>query len=176
TRPGDMGFDVIHMNLHKTFSTPHGGGGQGAGPIAVSDRLKPFLPTPIVTKNAGHYGWLLPKDCPETIGRLSALMGNVGVLLRAHIYISLLGKEGLLRVGEYATLNANYLMKELEKAGFKLAFPTRRATHEFILTFQKASKELGVTAMDFAKRMLDYGIHAPTVYFPLLVPECMLIE
>lgn len=176
TRPGDMGFDVIHMNLHKTFSTPHGGGGPGAGPIAVSDRLKPFLPTPIVIKKEGGYDWLLPEDCPQTIGRLSAFMGNAGVLLRAYIYIRLLGREGLVRVAEYATLNANYLMKELQKAGFKPAFPSRRATHEFILTFKKAAKELNITAMDFAKRMLDYGVHAPTVYFPLLVPECMLIE
>jgi glycine dehydrogenase subunit 2 len=177
TRPGDMGFDVIHMNLHKTFSTPHGGGGPGAGPIAVSDRLKPFLPTPIVIKKDDQtYDWLLPSDCPQSIGRLSAFMGNVGVLLRAYIYIRLLGRTGLLRVGEYATLNANYLMKQLEKAGFKPAFPNRRATHEFILTFQKVAKELGTTATDFAKRMLDYGVHAPTVYFPLLVPECMLIE
>lgn len=176
TRPGDMGFDVIHMNLHKTFSTPHGGGGPGAGPIAVSDRLKPFLPTPIVTKKGDTYTWLLSEDAPQSIGRLSAFMGNAGVLLRAYIYIRLLGRTGLIRVAEYATLNANYLMKALEKAGFKPAFPTRRATHEFILSFQSTAKELGISAMDFAKRMLDDGVHAPTVYFPLLVPECMLIE
>jgi glycine dehydrogenase subunit 2 len=171
-----MGFDVIHMNLHKTFSTPHGGGGPGAGPIAVSERLKPFLPVPLVIKKGEAYEWLLSKDAPQSIGRLSAFMGNAGVLLRAYIYIRLLGREGLIRVAEYATLNANYLMKELEKAGFKPAFPERRATHEFILSFQSTAKELGITAMDFAKRMLDEGIHAPTVYFPLLVPECMLIE
>jgi glycine dehydrogenase subunit 2 len=171
-----MGFDVIHMNLHKTFSTPHGGGGPGAGPIAVSERLKPFLPVPLVIKKGEAYEWLLSKDASQSIGRLSAFMGNAGVLLRAYIYIRLLGREGLIRVAEYATLNANYLMKALEKSGFKPAFPARRATHEFILSFQSTAKELGVTAMDFAKRMLDEGIHAPTVYFPLLVPECMLIE
>lgn len=175
-RPSDMGFDVIHMNLHKTFSTPHGGGGPGAGPVAVVDRLKPYLPLPIVAQKENIYTWLTPEDHPQTIGRLSAFMGNAGVLLRAYIYIRLLGRQGLLRVAEFATLNANYLLKELEKAGFKLAFPNRRATHEFILTFQKTAKELGVNAMDFAKRLLDYGVHAPTVYFPLLIPECMLIE
>lgn len=175
-RPSDMGFDVIHMNLHKTFSTPHGGGGPGAGPVAVSERLRPFLPIPQVSKKGDQYVWLSEQDCPQTIGRLSAFMGNVGVLLRAYIYIRLLGRTGLLRVAEFATLNANYLLKRLEKAGFIPAFPKRLATHEFILTLQKMAKEQGVNAMDFAKRLLDYGIHAPTVYFPLLVPECLLIE
>ncbi len=175
-RPSDMGFDVIHMNLHKTFSTPHGGGGPGAGPVAVSERLKPYLPIPQVGKMGDQYLWLSEQDCPQSIGRLSAFMGNVGVLLRAYIYIRLLGRAGLLRVAEYATLNANYLLKRLEKAGFIPAFPQRRATHEFILTLQKMAKEQGVNAMDFAKRLLDYGIHAPTVYFPLLIPECLLIE
>lgn len=175
-RPGDMGFDVIHMNLHKTFSTPHGGGGPGAGPVAVAERLRAFLPTPLVGRNGNQYTWLTEADCPQTIGRLSAFMGNAGVLMRAYIYIRLLGRIGLCRIAEFSTLNANYLMKRLEKAGFNLAFPQRRATHEFILTMQKSAKEWGVSAMDYAKRMLDYGVHAPTVYFPLLIPECMLIE
>jgi len=175
-RPSDMGFDVIHMNLHKTFSTPHGGGGPGAGPVAVVEKLAPFLPIPIVGKKNGQYAWLTKNDLPQTIGRLSAFMGNAGVLLRAYIYIRLLGRLGLPRVAEFAALNANYLMKRMEQAGFITAFSNRRATHEFILTFQKTAKELGINAMDFAKRLLDYGIHAPTVYFPLLVPECMLIE
>lgn len=175
-RPGDMGFDVIHMNLHKTFSTPHGGGGPGAGPVAVAERLKPFLPIPIVGKKDHQYVWLTEKDCPQTIGRLSTFMGNAGVLIRAYIYIRLLGRVGLQRIAEFSTLNANYLLKRLEKAGFTPAFANRRATHEFILTMQKSAKEWGVSAMDYAKRLLDYGIHAPTVYFPLLVPECMLIE
>ncbi|MFT3741656.1 MAG: aminomethyl-transferring glycine dehydrogenase subunit GcvPB [Gammaproteobacteria bacterium] len=175
-RPSDMGFDVIHMNLHKTFSTPHGGGGPGAGPIAVVERLKPFLPMPIVAQQNGKWVWLTEKNAPQSIGRLSTFMGNVGVLLRAYIYIRLLGKEGLHRVAEFATLNANYLFKRLQDIGFIAAYPKRRATHEFILTFQKAAKEWHTSAMDFAKRLLDYGIHAPTVYFPLLVPECMLIE
>lgn len=175
-RPGDMGFDVVHMNLHKTFSTPHGGGGPGAGPVAVAEHLVPYLPIPIVDKLRGQYIWLSEQDLPQTIGRLSAFMGNAGVLIRAYIYIRLLGRTGLQQVAEYATLNANYLMKRLCDAGFLTAFPGRRATHEFILTFKQSAKELGITAMDYAKRLLDYGIHAPTVYFPLLIPECMLIE
>ena len=175
-RPGDMGFDVIHMNLHKTFSTPHGGGGPGSGAIGVSERLAPFMPTPIVGKEGDTYRWLTEKDLPQSIGRLSAWMGNAGVLLRAYVYARMLGREGMKRVGEFATLNANYLMVELKKAGFELAFPNRRASHEFIVTLKKEAKELGLTAMDLAKRLLDYGFHAPTTYFPLLVPECLLIE
>jgi glycine dehydrogenase subunit 2 len=175
-KPGDMGFDVIHMNLHKTFSTPHGGGGPGAGPVGVSERLIPYLPVPMVAKSDNRYRVVTEKDHPETIGRLSAFMGNAGVLLRAYIYARLLGSEGMTRVADYATLNANYMMARLEKAGFDLAFPNRKATHEFIVTLKKQAKELNVTAMDFAKRLLDYGYHAPTTYFPLLVPECFLIE
>lgn len=175
-KPGDMGFDVIHMNLHKTFSTPHGGGGPGAGPVGVSERLIPYLPVPMVTKVDEQYHVVTEKSNVQSIGRLSAFMGNSGVLLRAYIYARLLGRDGMTRVAEYATLNANYMMKELEKAGFELAFPNRKATHEFIVTLKKQAKELNVNAMDFAKRLLDYGFHAPTTYFPLLVPECFLIE
>jgi len=177
-KPGDMGFDVIHMNLHKTFSTPHGGGGPGAGPVGVSERLIPYLPVPMVTKveDENEYIIVTEKNNAQSIGRLSAFMGNAGVLLRAYIYARLLGRDGMTRVAEYATLNANYMMKQLEKAGFELAFPNRKATHEFIVTLKKQAKELNVNAMDFAKRLLDYGYHAPTTYFPLLVPECFLIE
>jgi glycine dehydrogenase subunit 2 len=179
-KPGDMGFDVIHMNLHKTFSTPHGGGGPGAGPVGVSERLQPFMPIPVVGKetadNGDHYRWLTEQDLPQSIGRLSAHMGNAGVLLRAYIYALLLGREGMTRIADYATLNANYLMARLSRAGFDMALPSRRATHEFILTLKRQAKEQGVTAMDFAKRLLDYGFHAPTTYFPLIVPECFLIE
>ncbi len=175
-RPGDMGFDVIHLNLHKTFSTPHGGGGPGAGPVGVSERLLPFLPIPMVAKEGERYRWLTEADCPQTIGRLSAFAGNVGVLLRAYVYALLVGREGMERVADFSTLNANYLMARLKEAGFDLAFPQRRATHEFIVTLKKQAKELDATAMDFAKRLLDYGQHAPTTYFPLLVPECLLIE
>jgi glycine dehydrogenase subunit 2 len=175
-RPGDMGFDVLHLNLHKTFATPHGGGGPGAGPVACNERLLPYLPVPRVTKENDAYRWLTKEDCPKSIGQLSAFMGNAGILLRAYIYIRMLGKEGLHRVSEHATLNANYLMVKLQKAGFTLAFEKRRATHEFIVTLKAEAKEWGVTATDFAKRLLDYGFHAPTMYFPLLVPECLLIE
>ena len=175
-KPGDMGFDVIHMNLHKTFSTPHGGGGPGAGPVGVSERLRPFMPIPIVGKEKSTYRWLTEEDLPQSIGRLSAHMGNTGVLLRAYVYALLLGREGMVRTADYATLNANYLMVKLSEAGFDMALPSRRATHEFILTLKRQAKVQGVTAMDFAKRLLDYGFHAPTTYFPLIVPECLLIE
>jgi glycine dehydrogenase subunit 2 len=175
-RPGDMGFDVIHMNLHKTFSTPHGGGGPGAGPVGVSERLAPYLPVPMVAFDGDEYSWKTEQECPETIGRLSAFAGNAGVLMRAYVYARLLGREGMVRVAEYATLNANYMMAELLKRGFDAAFPDRRATHEFIITLKKLAKESGVNTMDVAKRLLDYGFHAPTTYFPLLVPECLLIE
>lgn len=175
-RPGDMGFDVIHLNLHKTFATPHGGGGPGAGPVAANEKLAEFLPVPMVDYSNDYYHWLTEKDRPNTIGQLSAFMGNAGVLLRAYIYIRLLGKEGLERVAEFSTLNANYIMKRLESLGFKLAFPTRRASHEFIITLKPLTKSNNVTALDVAKRLIDYGIHPPTIYFPLLVPECFLIE
>ena len=198
-RPGDMGFDVIHMNLHKTFSTPHGGGGPGAGAVGVSARLQPFLPIPLVGKEEGakvtafapesqgpqaafdkgegeRYRWLAEKDLPQSIGRLSGFMGNAGVLLRAYIYMRMLGREGMRQVGEYATLNANYLLRRLTEQGFDAAYPSRRASHEFIITLKRQAREFNVTAMDFAKRLLDHGFHAPTTYFPLLVPECLLIE
>jgi len=175
-RPGDMGFDVIHMNLHKTFSTPHGGGGPGAGPVGVSKRLEPYLPVPVAGFDGDAYYWITEDVRPQTIGRLSAFMGNAGVLMRAYIYARMLGREGMHRVADYATLNANYLMARLGAAGFDVAFPGRRATHEFIITLKRQNRELGISAMDFAKRLLDYDFHAPTTYFPLLVPECLLIE
>jgi glycine dehydrogenase subunit 2 len=166
----------MHFNLHKTFSTPHGGGGPGAGPVGVSERLEPYLPVPLVAFDGRDYRWLDEQARPATIGRLTAFGGNMGILLRAYIYARLLGREGMKRVAEYATLNANYLMKRLREAGFEVAYPERRATHEFIVTLRKEAKELGCNAMDFAKRLLDYGHHAPTTYFPLLVPECLLVE
>ena len=175
-RPGDMDFDVIHMNLHKTFSTPHGGGGPGSGAVGVSERLLPFMPVPVVGRDGDRFRWLDERDLPQTIGRLSAFMGNTGVLLRAYIYMRMLGREGMHRVSEFATLNANYLMARLRDAGFDLAYPDRRAGHEFIVTLRHEAREYGTNAMDFAKRLLDYGFHAPTTYFPLLVPECLLIE
>ena len=180
-KPGAMGFDVIHVNLHKTFSTPHGGGGPGAGPVGVAERLLPFLPVPIVLRRerpgaAPAYVLAGESERPHSIGRLSAFMGNVGVLLRAYVYARMLGREGMGRVAQFATLNANYLMVELRNAGFELAYPARRASHEFIVTLKRLKDQTGVSAMDFAKRLLDKGVHAPTTYFPLLVPECLLIE
>lgn len=179
-RPGDMGFDVIHLNLHKTFSTPHGGGGPGSGAVGVGERLKPFLPIPVVGKKdidgQSVYTWLDEEDLPQSIGRLSGFMGNAGVLLRAYVYMRMVGKDGMKRISEFATLNANYLEARLKDAGFELAFPSRRASHEFIVTLKNEAKTLHVTAMDFAKALLDKGFHAPTTYFPLLVPECLLIE
>ncbi len=175
-RPGDMGFDVIHINLHKTFSTPHGGGGPGAGPVGVTQRLLPYLPIPLVEKEGDNYRWLTEKDRPQSIGRLSAHMGNAGVLMRAYIYARMLGREGMRRVADYASLNANYLMCRLRDLGFEVAFAGRRASHEFIVTLRALKEETGVTAMDVAKRLLDKGFHAPTTYFPQLIPECLLIE
>ncbi|MDH5219169.1 MAG: aminomethyl-transferring glycine dehydrogenase subunit GcvPB, partial [Gammaproteobacteria bacterium] len=163
-KPGDMGFDVIHMNLHKTFSTPHGGGGPGAGPIGVNNRLLPYMPIPVVDKKDDQYRLLTEKDLPDTMGRLCTFMGNAGILMRAYIYARLLGREGMKRVADFATLNANYLMKRMEEKGFELAFPERRATHEFIVTLKSQSKTLKVNTMDFAKRLLDLGFHAPTTY------------
>ncbi len=177
-RPGDMGFDVLHLNLHKTFATPHGGGGPGAGPVGASARLAAFLPGPCVAQDkiTGRYRFQAALETPQSIGRLSAFMGNAGVLVRAYFYARVLGREGIKRVGEFAALNANYLMQRLREAGFDLAYPERRATHEFIISFQALQKKTGVSAMDMAKRLLDYGFHAPTTYFPLLIPECWLIE
>ncbi len=179
-RPGDMDFDVIHMNLHKTFSTPHGGGGPGSGAVGVNDRLLPFLPIPVVGRSEvdgkPYYDWLDEDDLPQSIGHLSGFMGNAGVLLRAYVYMRMVGRDGMERIAEYATLNANYLMARLRDAGFELAFPTRRASHEFIVTLRHEAKSIDLTAMDIAKALLDRNFHAPTTYFPLLVPECLLIE
>lgn len=175
-KPGDMGFDVVHLNLHKTFATPHGGGGPGSGPVVANERLAPYLPIPRVVKVNDYYRWLTEKECSKTIGRLSTFMGNAGILLRAYFYARLLGREGLQRVAEFATLNANYLLARLKQAGYTLAYPQRRASHEFIITLKKEAKEYQFSALDVAKRLLDYGFHAPTMYFPLLVPECLLIE
>jgi glycine dehydrogenase subunit 2 len=179
-RPGDLGFDVLHLNLHKTFATPHGGGGPGAGPVGVGERLEPFLPVPRVARDDAdgttRFRFLTTADCPHSIGPLSAFAGNAGILLRALAYARMLGRNGMERVAEFATLNANYVAARLREAGFELAYPQRRAAHEFIVTLRQEKKAFDVSAMDFAKRLLDFGMHAPTTYFPLLVPECLLIE
>jgi glycine dehydrogenase subunit 2 len=142
--------------------------------------LLPYLPIPVVKKSEVEgvvtYDWAAEKDIPETIGRLSGFMGNAGVLLRAYVYMRMVGRDGMERVAEYATLNANYLMAKLRDAGFELAYPDRRASHEFIVTLKHEAKEIHLSAMDMAKALLDRNFHAPTTYFPLLVPECLLIE
>lgn len=174
--PAAMGFDVMHINLHKTFSTPHGGGGPGAGAVAANARLEPYLPVPMAGRKDGQYVWLGEEERPASIGRLSAFMGNAGILLRAYVYMRMLGAEGMRRVSSHAALNANYLMERLAAAGLAPAYPGRRASHEFIVSLKTLAEETGVTAMDVAKALLDRGFHAPTAYFPLLVPECLLIE
>ncbi|NTW10711.1 MAG: aminomethyl-transferring glycine dehydrogenase subunit GcvPB [Chlorobiaceae bacterium] len=176
SRPGDMGFDVVHYNLHKTFSTPHGGGGPGSGPVGVCEKLVPFLPIPVVTRHEGTGGtvYKLSYDHPESIGRMINFYGNFGVLVRAYTYIRMLGAEGLGRVSENAIINANYLLSRLE-ANFDLPYP-KPVMHEFCLSGDRQKKEHGVRTLDMAKRLLDYGFHAPTIYFPLIVSEALMIE
>jgi len=170
-RPGDMGFDIVHFNLHKTFSTPHGGGGPGAGPIAVREDLVPFLPVPMVEKDGDRY--YLDYDRPHAVGRIKAFYGNFGVLVRAYTYIRRLGAEGLRAVSEQAVINANYLMTRLAEY-YELPYK-RRCMHEFVLSGVRQKKH-GVRTLDIAKRLLDFGVHAPTVYFPLIVDEAIMIE
>jgi glycine dehydrogenase subunit 2 len=169
-RPGDMGFDVVHLNLHKTFTTPHGGGGPGAGPVGVKKALIPFLPTPIVEK--GENGYYL-KDLPQSIGRVKGFYGNFGILVRAYTYIRTMGPDGLRQVSENAVLNANYVMRRLEPY-YDLPYP-QHCKHEFVLS-GKRQKKLGVRTLDIAKRLLDFDFHPPTIYFPLIVDECLMIE
>ncbi len=176
-RPGDMGFDIVHYNLHKTFTQPHGGGGPGAGPIAVSDRIEPYLPRPQVVRH-GDGSFDLDFDRPDSIGRLRGFQGNYGVFVRSWAYILSLGADGLKEASETAVLNANYLLARLrETAGddLPLAFG-ERCMHEFALTGGPLKKRLGIRTLDLAKRLLDHGFHPPTVYFPLLVEEALLIE
>ncbi len=175
-KPGVMGFDAMHLNLHKTFATPHGGGGPGSGVVAVSAALEPYLPVPRVGRDSCGWCWETRRNHPDSIGQLGGYGGSVAVLLRAHAYIRRLGAKGLRRVSAYAALNANYLLKELQRAGYLAAFPQRRAGHEFVLSLQDLRETTGVRALDVVKRLLDFGIHAPTVYFPQLVPECLLVE
>ena len=170
-RPGDLGFDVVHFNLHKTFSTPHGGGGPGAGPVGVSKRLVEFLPSPAVVKEESNYSFRC--DHPQSIGKVSTFYGNFAVFVRAYAYIRMLGAEGLRQVSRGAIINANYLLSLL-KSHYDLPFP-RTPMHEFVLSGNR-QKEKGVKTMDIAKRLLDFGVHAPTVYFPLIVPEALMIE
>jgi glycine dehydrogenase subunit 2 len=171
-RPGDFGADMMHYNPHKTFSGPHGGGGPGAGPICVSEQLGPLLPSPVVVRDGDQYK--LEDHRPESIGRVRSFFGNVGVLFRAYCYIRTLGPSGLRSVAENAVLNANYLLSRLKH--FVDVPHGDRCMHEFVASVGKLKTDRGVTAMDVAKRLLDFGYHSPTVYFPLTVPEAMMIE
>ncbi len=171
TRPGDLGFDVCHFNLHKTFTTPHGGGGPGAGPVGVKAHLEPFLPVPVVTRQGERY--TLDWRRPKSIGKLQAFWGNVGMLVRAYTYIRTMGADGLRAVSDNAVLNANYVMKRLER-DYDVAAPGP-CMHECVMSARR-QKKLGVTAMDVAKRLLDLGFYAPSTYFPLIVEEALMIE
>lgn len=170
-RPGDMGFDVVHFNLHKTFSTPHGGGGPGSGPIGVKKELIPFLPVPVVTYDGSTFG--LDYDRPQSIGRVHSFYGNFGIIVRAYTYIRALGPDGLRQVSEDAVLNANYCLSQLRE-DFYAPFD-RYCMHECIVT-PKKQKQYGIKTLDIAKRLLDYGYHPPTIYFPLIVEEAIMIE
>ncbi len=182
TRPGDMGFDIVHFNLHKSFTQPHGGGGPGAGPIAVSERIEPYLPRPqVVRREDGETGvaFDLDEERPKSIGKLRGYQGNYGVFVRSYAYIRSLGAEGLKEASEVAVLNANYLLALLKRAGVAEYLPVaydRVCMHEFVLSGAPMKRELGIRTLDLAKRLLDFGVHPPTVYFPLLVDEALLIE
>jgi glycine cleavage system P protein (glycine dehydrogenase) subunit 2 len=183
-RPGDMGFDIVHFNLHKSFTQPHGGGGPGAGPIAVADRIEPFLPRPQVIRrehsgNGAEPVYDLDYDRPKSIGRLRGFQGNYGVFVRSYAYIRSLGAPGLREVSEVAVLNANYLLARLRRAGVAEYLPAafdRLCMHEFVLSGSPMKRELQIKTLDLAKRLLDHGVHPPTVYFPLIVDEALLIE
>jgi glycine dehydrogenase subunit 2 len=176
-RPGDMGFDIVHFNLHKTFTQPHGGGGPGAGPIAVSDRIEPYIPRPQVIKRGDAYA--LDYDRPKSIGRLRGFQGNYGVFVRAYAYILSLGADGLQEASETAVLNANYLLAKLKELGLDEHLPPaydRLCMHEFVLSGAPMKRNLKIRTLDLAKRLLDHGYHPPTIYFPLLVDEALLVE
>jgi glycine dehydrogenase subunit 2 len=182
-RPGDMGFDIVHFNLHKTFTQPHGGGGPGAGPIAVSERIEPYLPRPQVVRrtaeNGGEPSYDLDFDRPRSIGRLRGFQGNYGVFVRSYAYIRSLGADGLKEMSETAVLNANYLLARLKEEGVAQYLPVaydRLCMHEFVLSGAPMKRELKIKTLDLAKRLLDHGVHPPTVYFPLLVDEALLVE
>jgi glycine dehydrogenase subunit 2 len=172
-RPGDMGFDIVHMNTHKTFATPHGGGGPGAGPVAVDEELAPFLPSPVVERDQdGTFRW--DHDRPDSIGRVHGFNGNFGVLVRAYAYVFGHGGDGLREVGERAVLNARYLAQRVKEA-YPLAFPDGPPMHEFVSTARRLKKR-GIRAMDVAKRLIDLGFYPSTVYFPLVVEEALMVE
>ncbi|HSJ51489.1 MAG TPA: aminomethyl-transferring glycine dehydrogenase subunit GcvPB [Actinomycetota bacterium] len=175
TRPGDMGFDIVHINTHKTFATPHGGGGPGAGPVGVTDELVPLLPVPRVERDASTGRFRLVDDEPDSIGRMHGFFGNFSVLVRAYAYVFLHGRDGLEEVAERSVLNANYLAAEIANE-FPAAYPQGRPMHEFVATARALKERTGVRALDVAKRLIDLGYHPSTVYFPLVVEEALMVE
>jgi len=177
-RPGDMGFDIAHFNLHKTFSTPHGGGGPGSGPVGVVDKLEKYLPIPVVAYNESKDEYILDYDRPHSIGKIHGYYGNFGVLARALMYIYTLGPKGLEKISENAVLNANYLMRKLEKIkGLKFTTDSNLPRkHEFTISAKPLEDETGISALDIAKGLIHFGIHAPTIYFPPIVPEALMFE
>ena len=177
-RPGDMGFDAIHFNVHKTLSTPHGGGGPGAGPVGVVDKLVPYLPKPLPEFDEKNNLYYMDYDMPKSIGKIRGFWGNFGVIMRAYAYMLSLGSEGLKTVSEQAVLNSNYLKKKLlDLKGWTLPFsPEKPRKHEFVLSGEDLQKETGISTLDVAKRLLDLGYHAPTIYFPLIVHEALMVE
>jgi len=173
-RPGDMGFDIVHLNLHKTFATPHGGGGPGSGPVGVKMKLEKFLPIPRICKNKENY--FFDYDSPESIGKIKGHYGNFSVLLKAYIYILMMGGDGLKKSSEIAVLNSNYMKKKLLDSGkYELPYKELRK-HEFVLSCERLKQEKNIRALDVAKRLMDYGMHPPTIYFPLIVKEALMIE
>lgn len=177
-RPGDMGFDIVHFNLHKTFSTPHGGGGPGSGPVGVKRELEKFLPTPLISYDKKRKRYYLDYDRPDSVGKLRAFYGSFDVLVKAYVYILMMGASGLEEAAEAAVLNANYIMRKLLRVeGYELKFDTSGPRkHEVVFSAEPLKRETGVSARDVAKRLLDYGVHAPTYYFPPIVPEALMIE
>jgi glycine dehydrogenase subunit 2 len=175
TRPGDMGFDIVHLNLHKTFSTPHGGGGPGSGPVGVKKKLEKFLPVPRIVKTKDEK-YVFDYDYPDSIGKIKGFYGNFSVLLKAYVYILMMGKNGLKEASEIAVLNSNYMKKKiLDSKKYEMPFKNLRK-HEFVLSCEKLKHDKEVTAKDIAKRLLDHGLHPPTIYFPLIVKEALMIE
>jgi len=177
-RPGDMGFDIVHMNLHKTFGTPHGGGGPGSGPIGVVEELEPFLPVPRIAYDEQEGRYYLDWDKPLAVAKIRAFLGNVAVLIRAYAYILALGPEGLREVAEISVLNSNYLLRRLARLeGIELPHdPERPRKHEFVISLKPLQRSTGVRALNVAKRLLDHGLHAPTIYFPPIVEEAFMVE
>jgi glycine dehydrogenase subunit 2 len=174
-RPGDMGFDIVHLNLHKTFATPHGGGGPGSGPVGVKSKLEKFLPTPRINKNKDD-SYFLDYDHLHSIGKIKGFYGNFSVLLKAYVYILMMGGDGLKEASEIAVLNSNYMKKKLVDSGkYTMPYGELRK-HEFVVSCEKLKQEKNIRAMDVAKRLLDYGLHPPTIYFPLVVKEALMIE